>query len=182
MIGRLLFSGWSEDGERILKVTKKSGNRGRCRKLCLWKWKWNTTYNKKSQDIISADSGTFQNEYFLNLRTSEIHLFYNLQLFYWHFLEFLWLFIFQVFYFSFLFSLLLEVSLIKYKIKLINYWCLRISGLYLLWINFRTAFYYYSPGRAVNPQIWRLWKGFRITKEILESTKWMKRCPKEGYK
>ena len=24
-----------EDGERILKVTKKSGNRGRCRKLCL---------------------------------------------------------------------------------------------------------------------------------------------------
>ena len=38
------------------------------------------------------------NLYFLNLRTSEIHLFYNLQLFYWHFLEFLWLFIFQVFY------------------------------------------------------------------------------------
>ena len=38
------------------------------------------------------------NEYFLNLRTSEIHLFYNLQLFYWHFLEFLWLFIFLVFY------------------------------------------------------------------------------------
>ena len=24
--------------ERILKVTKKSGNRGRCRKLSLWKW------------------------------------------------------------------------------------------------------------------------------------------------
>merc|ERR1739844_282246 len=39
-----------------------------------------------------------QIKYFLNLRTSEIHLFYNLQLFYWHFLEFLWLFIFQVFY------------------------------------------------------------------------------------
>jgi len=38
------------------------------------------------------------NLYFLNLRTSEIHLFYNLQLFYWHFLEFLWLFIFLVFY------------------------------------------------------------------------------------
>ena len=29
-----------------------------------------------------------------NLRTSEILLFYNLQLFYWHFLEILWLFIF----------------------------------------------------------------------------------------
>merc|ERR1711937_1022152 len=41
-----------------------------------------------------------KNEYFLSLRVSEIHLFYNLQLFYWHFLEFLWLFIFQVFYLS----------------------------------------------------------------------------------
>ena len=28
-----------------------------------------------------------KDEYFLNLRTSEIHLFYNLQLFYWHFLD-----------------------------------------------------------------------------------------------
>merc|ERR1712217_505103 len=36
--------------------------------------------------------------YFVNLRVSEIHLFYNLQLFYWHFLEILWLFIFLVFY------------------------------------------------------------------------------------
>ncbi len=34
----------------------------------------------------------------LQLRTSEILLFYNLQLFYWHFLEILWLFIFIVFY------------------------------------------------------------------------------------
>merc|ERR1712113_42250 len=32
-------------------------------------------------------------------RISEIHLFYNLVLFYWHFLEILWLFIFLVFYF-----------------------------------------------------------------------------------
>ena len=37
-------------------------------------------------------------QYLLGLRTSEIHLFYNLQLFYWHFLEILWLFIFLVFY------------------------------------------------------------------------------------
>merc|ERR1712156_368476 len=36
--------------------------------------------------------------YFVNLRVLEIHLFYNLQLFYWHFLEILWLFIFLVFY------------------------------------------------------------------------------------
>merc|ERR1712007_93424 len=35
---------------------------------------------------------------FLTLRVSEVHLFYNLQLFYWHFLEILWLFIFLVFY------------------------------------------------------------------------------------
>merc|ERR1712066_591838 len=35
---------------------------------------------------------------FINLRVSEIHLFYNLQLFYWHFLEILWIFIFLVFY------------------------------------------------------------------------------------
>merc|ERR1712014_159429 len=33
---------------------------------------------------------------FINLRVSEVHLFYNLQLFYWHFLEILWLFIFLV--------------------------------------------------------------------------------------
>ena len=36
---------------------------------------------------------------FLNLRSSEIHLFYNLGDFYWHFLEILWLFIFLVLYF-----------------------------------------------------------------------------------
>merc|ERR1712157_131214 len=36
----------------------------------------------------------FKNVYFLSLRVFKVHLFYNLQLFYWHFLEFLWLFIF----------------------------------------------------------------------------------------
>ena len=35
---------------------------------------------------------------FLNLRSSEIHLFYNLGDFYWHFLEILWLFIFLFLY------------------------------------------------------------------------------------
>merc|ERR1739845_104540 len=39
-----------------------------------------------------------KNEIFASLRISEIHLFYNLQLFYWHFLEILWLFIFLVLY------------------------------------------------------------------------------------
>merc|ERR1711982_259189 len=34
----------------------------------------------------------------VSLRISEVHLFFNLQLFYWHFLEVLWLFIFLVLY------------------------------------------------------------------------------------
>merc|ERR1712028_289114 len=51
---------------------------------------------------------------FINLRVSEIHLFYNLQLFYWHFLEILWLFIFLVLYFYyiiFIFILVIAVAL-----------------------------------------------------------------------
>merc|ERR1711970_83709 len=44
-------------------------------------------------------SFSVKNFYFVNLRVSEVHLFYNLQLFYWHFLEILWLFIFLVLYF-----------------------------------------------------------------------------------
>merc|ERR1712161_148475 len=36
--------------------------------------------------------------HFINLRVSEVHLFYNLQNFYWHFLEILWLFIFLFLY------------------------------------------------------------------------------------
>merc|ERR1711865_516013 len=35
---------------------------------------------------------------YINLRISEVHLFYNLLLFYWHFLEILWMFIFLVLY------------------------------------------------------------------------------------
>merc|ERR1712054_632635 len=35
---------------------------------------------------------------FCLLMTSVVHLFYNLQIFYWHFLEILWLFIFLVLY------------------------------------------------------------------------------------
>merc|ERR1712179_542496 len=45
-----------------------------------------------------SSSFPLKKKYFLSLRVSEVHLFYNLQLFYWHFLEFLWLFIFLVFY------------------------------------------------------------------------------------
>merc|ERR1712050_610360 len=42
----------------------------------------------------------FQSLYYISLRVSEVHLFYNFQLFYWHFLEILWLFIFLVLYFG----------------------------------------------------------------------------------
>merc|ERR1712217_256303 len=38
---------------------------------------------------------------FLMKRITEVHLFYNLQLFYWHFIEILWLFIFLVLYFNY---------------------------------------------------------------------------------
>merc|ERR1712226_1413481 len=41
-----------------------------------------------------GSSFSYKKVYFRNLRISEVHLFYNLQLFYWHFLEILWLFIF----------------------------------------------------------------------------------------
>merc|ERR1711988_1204687 len=40
----------------------------------------------------------YKNLYFISLRVSEVHLFYNLLLFYWHFLEILWMFIFLVLY------------------------------------------------------------------------------------
>merc|ERR1712129_686164 len=36
--------------------------------------------------------------FLLYIRVSEVNLFYNLQIFYWHFLEILWLFIFLVLY------------------------------------------------------------------------------------
>merc|ERR1712199_5138 len=39
-----------------------------------------------------------KNNVFFLLRISEVHLFYNLQIFYWHFIEVVWLFIFQVLY------------------------------------------------------------------------------------
>merc|ERR1711915_525771 len=40
----------------------------------------------------------YKNQRFVSLRVSEVHLYYNLMLFYWHFLEILWLFLFLVFY------------------------------------------------------------------------------------
>merc|ERR1712007_60285 len=49
-------------------------------------------------------------------RISEIHLFYNLLLFYWHFLEILWLFIFLVFYKSWILSFIIIFYPVKSKI------------------------------------------------------------------
>merc|ERR1712160_200525 len=40
----------------------------------------------------------YKSQRFVSLRVSEVHLYYNLMLFYWHFLEILWLFLFLVFY------------------------------------------------------------------------------------
>merc|ERR1712048_1527085 len=45
-------------------------------------------------------SFSFKKFSFWSSRISELHLFYNLQIFYWHFIEVLWLFIFLVLYFS----------------------------------------------------------------------------------
>merc|ERR1712139_171117 len=42
----------------------------------------------------------YQILYYISLRVSEVHLYYNLLLFYWHFLEILWMFIFLVLYFG----------------------------------------------------------------------------------
>ena len=74
------------------------------------------------------------------LRTSEINLFYNLQVFYWHFLEILWLFIFLVLYLwflkdrviiqRFLFSLMLAV--ISLSISLLHDYSLECFFLYSL--------------------------------------------------
>merc|ERR1711862_298879 len=54
----------------------------------------------------------------LSLRSSEIHLFYNQQFFYWHFVEVLWLFIFLVLYLWFLLKIRIinkEVCLLEEK-------------------------------------------------------------------
>ena len=53
---------------------------------------------------------------FMQKRVTEIHLYYNCQLFYWHFLEILWLFIFMVLYFSYL---LLDIQDSLFSVALI---------------------------------------------------------------
>jgi len=45
-----------------------------------------------------GQSFSYKKEYFIEVRVGDVHLFYNVQLFYWHFLEVLWLFIFLVLY------------------------------------------------------------------------------------
>ena len=60
---------------------------------------------------------------YLNLRSSEIHLFYNLGDFYWHFLEILWLFIFL-----FLYSLFL-VLWSSSHLSLLRIWLLCFASL-----------------------------------------------------
>ena len=50
---------------------------------------------------------------FKSLRISEINLFYNLQIFYWHFVEILWFFIFLVLYLFHLQVMILICSLVR---------------------------------------------------------------------
>ena len=70
-----------------------------------------------------------ENYKFINLRTSEIHLFYNLQLFYWHFLEILWLFIFLVFYkLLFFFYFLFPPTIIFYITNEISFTIISLSS------------------------------------------------------
>merc|ERR1711974_461648 len=71
----------------------------------------------------------FKNQYFLSLRVSEVHLFYNLQLFYWHFLEILWLFIFLVFYnLLFFFDFLFPPTIIFYITNEISFTIISLSS------------------------------------------------------
>ena len=53
---------------------------------------------ERNQECKRQELKIRDDNYNLLLRTSEIHLFYNLQVFYWHFIEILWLFIFLVLY------------------------------------------------------------------------------------
>ena len=85
----------------------------------------------------------------LNLRSSEIHLFYNLGDFYWHFLEILWLFIFLFLYslFPFFFRDLLRELNKKYEVLLIILFLVFLLFLVsegLLFVSFFwTSFHYF---------------------------------------
>ena len=71
-----------------------------------WIWSLLNFYQPLPQDLLLITYNTdncFQANADISfvlffLRTSEINLFYNLQVFYWHFLEILWLFIFLILY------------------------------------------------------------------------------------
>merc|ERR1739844_756795 len=69
---------------------------------------WSCSFPKKINKLVS-------------LRVSEVHLFYNLSIFYWHFLEFLWLFIFLVLYLSLFYFQLFSTSKISLSKIFSNY-------------------------------------------------------------
>ena len=54
----------------------------------------------RGHEILGKSQHQKDNSRFLIKRITEVHLFYNLQLSYWHFIEILWLFIFLVLYFG----------------------------------------------------------------------------------
>lgn len=51
--------------------------------------------------FFSTASHSYHVREWFNIRVTDVHLFYNLQVFYWHFLEILWLFIFLVLYLAY---------------------------------------------------------------------------------
>ena len=79
---------------------------------------------------LSGNGPQLSNYY--SLRTSEIHLFYNLQVFYWHFLEILWLFIFLVLYFLITASIPWKTSRI---LILIITWMMKEKGFQVIEIQ-----------------------------------------------
>ena len=90
--------------------------------------------------------------HFINFRILEIHKFYNLQLFYWHFLEILWLFIFLVFYLFIFWSYIFTFRIYNYILGLLSgtlaYSCrftLYFTSIFFLafvHINFRRIFFH----------------------------------------
>ena len=77
--------------------------------LCFFSYRWLSFFQRFGVPAIffqillsSTSAGLLLIKLFcfcMSLRSSEIILFWNLQLFYWHFLEILWIFIFILFYF-----------------------------------------------------------------------------------
>lgn len=80
-------------------------------------------YEQKTNNVMKRSACLIQwnkTPHFINFRILEIHKFYNLQLFYWHFLEILWLFIFLVFYLFIFWSYIFTFRIYNYILGLLS--------------------------------------------------------------